>query len=686
MDETKAPADFTERRIKDCFSAKALYSRIRQDGDPRRRQYARVMNQLNGGKPLDDNELIKAGQGWRCNVNFRDASSMLEQVYISHWRLLHDSSNLAAVTVHNDTPLAETAAQAFQAAFNRFIEDQGDSYVRNYMHLVTNVTGFGVGVAVFNDQKSPRWEAVRVGDIDVESRAKMDVSSLRLACITQEMDVAEFWERIRTPRAKEASKKIGWNPEAITTLLWRHKTGNENNTPSSDDLIAIEEDYRNNSLSMSVNTSSVKVVHMFVKEYDGKISRMIFCPEHEHGEYLFNDSELENRPTDMRECIQAIFFEAGNGLFYGSKGFGQKNFQLASITNKLKCRAVDSTILSGLNFKDMSDGNLTQVPIENKGPINIFPKDFEQVSTYPQSAPVFDTIRMLSNQTDQNNARFRDQANMIANTQTAQQASLLANLQTQVDVASATFYLKQVAALFTEQFRRLRLRGNTDPDAKNFKARCLAMGLDEDTFHNVEITVRTGSDPGAASIAVRAMAAKELLAMAADPNVEKRWAWETYISSVFGAQAVNKALTPADATGDVSAQRLALMENASMGDGMPIPVSPRDNHVEHIPIHMQVLGMKLREFSQSGRYDPNLGIMLQFALPHLEAHIVSLKGNKVYEQQYQEFWAQFKDIAAQAQSAFSQLERLAEQSGVPGAAPGSSAPSVPGGIGAMSPQ
>jgi hypothetical protein len=362
----------------------------------------------------------------------------------------------------------------------------------------------------------------------------------------------------------------------------------------------------------------------------------------------------------MGEVLNAVFFEAGNGLFWGTKGFGIKNFQLASVSNRLKSRAVDRTLLDGLNFRDLSEGTRQTVPVTNIGPFNFLPKDVEQIPQYPTGRSILETIQMVEGQTSHNNARYRDQGRQIENTNTATQANILANIQAQVDVSNATLYLKQVAlGMFTEQFRRLRKRGNKDEDAKNFRDRCVSdSGMPEEVFYKAKISIRTGADPGAASMAVRAQAAKELLALSGNPNLNDRWVWETYISGTFGAQAVDKALRPIDALGDTAAQRLALMENSVMGDGTPLPVDPKDNHAAHLPVHLQPLQVIVDQYNQSGQINPNSLIALQNAPVHVEKHFEYLKADKLSLPIFNQLWPQWTAMRNTVEAIFKQVDRM----------------------------
>jgi hypothetical protein len=678
-------AALKERRIKDASAARTLWNKFRTDSESRRFRWTQMQNQLDGAPPFSNTDLQSLGQGWRCNINFRDASSTLEQVLVSYWRLLHDTTNLASITLHDASdPNAEKWEQLFQANFNRFNEDWGPDYVRNYLLFAQNHIAFGVGVAFWNETQSPRWEALRIGELETPAKAKASVDKLKVVGIRQEMDFEDLWELIRTPEKRAAAARRGWNVAELEKLLGNialERNGDRSQALDASDSLELQRSMRNNSLGASVKFAPLSLIHLLVRDYDGKITRYIFDEKSEHNnDFLFSDENGSGRPDSMTQIVGAVFFDAGNGDWWGTKGFGQKNYQLSSVTNRLKSRAVDRTLLDGLNFVDNQDGR-EHVPITNIGPFNFLPPGLTQLQSYPTGRSILETIAMVEANQSQNNARYRDQSQQIAGADTATQANILANLQSQVDVANATLYLRQVARnLFAEQLRRLRLKGSSDPDARSFFKRCVTDGgMPETVFYTAEVTVRTGADPGAANLALQAQKALELGNL---PDANRRWWQEKFVAANFGAQAVGKALNPVDAMSDTKSQRLALMENSDMGEGNPLPVDSQDNHAAHVPTHLEPLEVIVHNYDVTGRVDPNALIALQNAIPHLEVHFEWLKKDKLQEALYRDSWPRFTAVRSAAEGMFRQVEKMHNQA--TGGAPQGA--NLAGAVGAGTPQ
>lgn len=653
-----------ERRIRDAAGARALWRKLRAASAPRREKWAQVQNQLDGAPPFSNADLVASGQGWRCNVNFRDAASTLEQVLIGYWRLLHDATNLAAVSVQAPgDPNAERWAQLFQENFNRFNEDWGADYVRNYLLFSANHVAFGVGVAFWNDKFNARWEALRIGELEVPARAKASVEKVKLVGIRQETELEDLWELVRTPESRAAAARVGWNVTELEKLLgnaFLDRQGDRAAPLTGDDALELQRLMRNNALGVAAGHEPLRLVHLLVHDYDGKVTRYIFSESLEDNQaFLYCDEDGE-RPADLTQVIAAVFFDAGNGDWWGTKGFGQKNYQGSNVLNRLKSRAVDRTLIDGLNFIDTTEGTREAVPITNVGPFNILPSGLQQVPQYPTGRSILETIGLLEANQAYNNARYRDQSSQIAGADTATQASLLANIQGQVDIANATLYLRQMArSVFAEQLRRLRLRHSPSADAKAFYRRCVTEGgMPEEVFYDAEIMVRTGAEPGAANLALQGQRALELLSL---PEANRRWAQEKYVAAAFGAQAVAKALLPVDALADIKSQRLALMENSDMGEGNALPVDPQDNHAAHVAVHLQPLEVIVHAYATTQRLDPNALIALQNALPHVEAHLVYLRGDKRQAALYQEAAGRFGAVRSAAEGMFRAAERMQKQ-------------------------
>lgn len=651
-----------ERRVKDAASAERLFQSLWKNETLRQAEYAKVLGQLDGNKPFDQRALDELAQNWRCNENFLDAASTLDQVLVGYWRLVHDVPNLVSVEVHDQTARASQYAKIFERAFSRFIKDWGCDYVTNYLRLAYNHAALGKGVAFFEDERSPRWRAGKATDVVVGSRAPANIDKIDLMFVRDEITISELWDHVRTDKNAEYSENRGWNLAAVRALIKRYFEDNNTlgNHQQPIDFMRVQEELRDNSSLYSETCGPIGVVHMWCKDWDGKVTHSIFATGLKDGAqpegFLFDDFGVEGRGEALSDAVALVLFDVGgvSGTLHSVKGFAQKNFGLASITNRLKSRMVDRTMLDAVNLLDTEAIREDQIEIQQMGPVNVFPKGVEQMQYYPSGNIIAEAIGLLEGQQAHNNARYREQGRQIEQTQTATQANILAGLQSQVDTANATLYLTQIGdQFFARQIARMRRAGNTDPDAKKFKDRCKAAGMPEDVFHLADITVKTGANPGTASSTLRAQVAESLIRMSGSRLVNDRWAFETYISNTIGSNAIHEALVPEDESSkDDRQKREAVQENAHMGDGVGMPVAKADLHEVHLEEHLGPAVQIVKVYEQTQQITPDQLLFLQLAVPHMQEHFQYLGADNFKVSSYKQLWPAFSELV----SRFSKIE------------------------------
>lgn len=663
------PKGLTDRRIGTAEGAKTMYDKMVTANGPRRRRMSQLLNQFNGGKPMNQKLLDDKGQSWRANLNFRDASSTLEKVQVAYWRLLHDSANLCSITLHSDNAKADSHAKIMEAAFNQFHEEWGPGYVLNYLLFSLNHLLHGKGLAYFRELNSPRWTAAQATEVLLPEDTPADVEKFECIAIEQKHTLEFLWKLIRDESARNTSKQLGWNVSQVKKLIhkvMREETGGQ----SEEDWVEIENRLRNNSLGESNVFPAIKVVWFLTMEHDGKIAKTIFDPNGDGQEFLYDDFGKNHRYDSMRECLSCVFFEVGNGQYHSVQGFGEKNYALASATNRLKSRALDRTMLDGMTFKDIQEGTRETLPITNIGPFTVLPNGLEHVQMHTSGQTVFEAIGMLENQSNWNNSQFKDGSQQIERSKTATQARILANLQSQVDVANSTLYLMQIGwTLFSETLRRLRKEGSRDPDAERFQKYCIDNGVPEEILYNAKASTKTGADPRAASAALQAEIARELMMQRGNRHVNDRAVTEAFVSNTAGADAVKKLLHPEDQLEDRGSIRLAMLENTSLGDGVPIPADAGDNHPVHIEGHLTPLQAMVDQFQDTGQINPDNIIALQTTIPHVSEHFEYLKQDEQMKEVYQMLWPKFTSIVSMAESMEStmanQINQLEQNSPLP---------------------
>jgi hypothetical protein len=493
--------------------------------------------------------------------------------------------------------------------------------------------------------------------------------------LVRDVGASELYGYIRDKKTAARSSYAGWNVNAIKSAIVQMGEAGSGQFPDYRDYTRFQDLLVNNDIVITTPFQPITCVWLFVRNFPmnpdekGKIGCYVFPQNEGVQEFLFEDDAYTE---DWRHLMGLIWYDTGtDGMIHSIKGFGIKNFFSSVIINRIKCRMVDgSAIASSLNFQYGQDGQMPNEspPVENYGPVNIFPGGMQQLTVYPQLQPAGTVLEMLTANRDQNNALYSQQQQQIENSDTATQAKILSNMQGQLNVAQASIFLSQVGSnIYTEQVRRLRIRGNQDEDAKKFVQRLRDRGVPDNVIFKSELRVTTGANSGMANpILMGQKFQEDLNGFANQSGVNTSWFKQNYVAYRYGSQAVDKALLPPGTDSEPAQRREAMMENALFGQGMPLPVDPSDAHFEHLQEHLKPLAGIVQGYKQKQTITPEQITALVTTLQHCEPHMQYLSEDETKKQQLQQITPAFRQIQSIARGI---LTRLQSQQQNPGQSP-----------------
>lgn len=660
-----ASGSISERRIRTCADARELYVRLTFENQLRAQSSAQIRNQNEGGRPFDPAALQRNGESWRTNVNFGDARSAFTRITTPYWKAVNEVPRRIAVTVHSGAPEAPQWNVALAEAFDRFLDDWGDDYLKEFSGVVDDTIMFGAGYPMFTDCSSPRYKWAQNVQMMFPRRTKSCVDDWELVCLKREMTASQLIEYVKDDKTKAESNKCGWNSEAVMKAI-------KLAAPQSQQTRFLDPNYFQdiivtNDLVIGGVWPPVQVVDIWAKNRDGSIQHSIFTERADVGEYLYDQKDAAET---FRKIFRPIFYGVGsNGLIHAIKGFGVRNYYYATAINRLKCKALDSVGMTmGLNFVKEDNTPDGTPPVENHSFLNIFPKGLEQLTVYPQIAPAMQMMKELQNNQNENNSNYSEQGvqQNIAEAQTKGQADILANIGSEMESSQMAIFLSQMGRVFEEQFTRLCESPN-DPDAKKFRERATKLGVPKIVFKKeTEKTVKTGASPTMASPMVRAQIAQQLFqTIYSLPGANRRAIEEFYVANSTGAEGVNRFLLPIGVASDPRARREAMMENADLAAGIPLPADPSDAHVEHIDEHLKPIESIASAAKQGQPVDPNQLIAFKMVLPHVQEHMDYLVNDETKAEIYKQLNARMAAVTAIATGIEARMARASRNGAAP---------------------
>lgn len=663
-------ADWTEteneRRFATVNDARALYSELVVQNELRSLTFAQTRNQLERGRPFDPRQLADMGATWQCNVNFGDAQAMCERTKRPFWRMVTEVPHKIAVTIPSNNPNSAKWEVSFAEVFDMFLDDWGAGFFTQFNNFCSNYVEFGPGIGHFDTKDSPRWNAVNVQRILWPKNARIDPDEWEYVAWVQDTSASKLYSYVRTKAAQKRSTYAGWDVEAIKKACTYFKTGTFSLDPY--DYTRWQDMLVNNDIRVASKGQPLQLVWLLCKEYSGKIGCYVFTRQGGVDQFLFKD---ENYADNFRHILGAVWYDTGvDSMIHSIKGFAIKNYDFARIQNQLKSRFIDAaTMVLGVNLKRTSENIPDEAPpVENYGPYTVFPSGLDQMNIYPQIQQAESVIAMLDGNQSENNALYREQAQQIEQTDTATQAKILAGLQGEMTEAGAAIYLSQMGEnIFTEQVRRLRLRGSSNEDAKKFVRRLREREVPDEIIFDKEIIVKTGASAGMANPAVRSMKFRDGLSLSQVPGVNQRWFLENYIANEYGAQAVGKALLPQGQASKPEQRRQAEMENLSLGMGHPLQALASDAHPEHIEEHLKPLIPIAQAAQQGQQLTPEQISGLTIGIEHTGEHMQFLSKDESQKQAFMALREPFSMVQSVARGVLAQTLKAQQEQQQPAA-------------------
>ncbi len=663
-----AEADFQQasdaRRVKDVAGARSIFNRFIQDNVLRSNTIANTRNQLEGGRPFNPSELEAQGSAWQTNVNFGDAQAARDRDFLPYWKMINDVPHRAEFEISSNSTDSDRWEVSFAEAFDEFHDDWGSDYFVQFMKGCKNFVDFGPMLVHHGagDPDNPRYKAVNVQRVYFPKNTQISPDEWEVMAFVRDVSASELYQKIRDKNSSRQSSYAGWNINAIKAAIVQMKDGGQ--FPDYRDYTRYQDLLVNNDIVITSPFQPMTMVWLYVKNFDGKIGCYVFPQNQGVEEFLFED---DGYAESYRRIMGAVWYDTGtDGMVHSIKGFGIKNFFFSTLINRIKSRIVDgSTIAAGINFQYTSENIPEEAPpVENYGPFTIFPPGLTQLNVYPQLQQASGVLEILNNNRDQNNALYSEQKQQIENSDTATQAKILATMQGQLSEAQAAIFLSQVADnIYSEQVRRMRVKGNTNEDAKKFVERLREKGVPDEVIFKTPIRVKTGANAGMSNPAMMAQKFQEGLTLSSLPGVNQRWFLENVIAYKYGSQAINKALLPVGADSEPQQRRQAIMENADFGQGIQLPVAPEDAHFEHIQEHLKPLGGIVQNYNQKQVVSPEQLSALTIGIEHAGEHMQYLAKDETKKDQIQAVLGPFRQIQSTVRGILTRMQSQAQNPG-----------------------
>lgn len=585
----KAPVS----RLRDVKSAHELYVQLRDADDTASANRATIQGMFDDVPPYNDADLISTGQGFRTNVNFGDAANLLEQSMSAYVDMLHSVENILTCKLNTKATvdpsdrvrmeeiIAEEATRTFRAwpMFNY-----------NFLANCRSFIADGVSVCYFENEQDWRWRVASLSDFYFPRKTQASEGELEVACCRRSFQAHQLYSYIRD---EKVAATLGWNVKAVRKAITDAAATSGSSFTSWEQL---QHELKSNDISCGAKSSEIELVHMWVQEFDQKVSHFIFLANGESTDFLYRKIA---RFESMEEAL--IFFTYGigtDGYYHSIRGLGYKILAPAQALNRLRCQIIDAAMLaSSVMVQPATEEAAEDLGMTYFGAYAVITpgvKFVDRTAPNLQNAaiPVLQDMQgVLQSMSGQYTQNALNDTREKTKFEVASQLEALSKL----SVTSMNLFYEPWQRLLRASFKRLCRRGYVKGEpgaapALAFRERCEARGVPGAVIDMIDHgATRAVRAVGAGSQAARLVVFSELDAVAPsmDPKGRNQYLRERVATRV-GWDQVDKYIPPSQDSRPTDDERFAEIENNIMrAQATPMTVRPNDNHIIHSQSHIE---------------------------------------------------------------------------------------------------
>lgn len=643
--------------------------------------FTRLQGMLDGNAPFDHGELVSAGQANRTNVNFREGAAILAQAETPYYDLFAESPTYFQVEVEEeDNEKRNRYSQTVTHKFDDMLK-AWSGFDWNVQRAVHDMVAFGPGFVMWPDATTWMFTAIQQSKVLVPDGTPSDPEQLELLVIRQELPVCELYRFIRDPKV---AAQVGWN--VTTTMQAIMKAAPSTVTDvSTYDYERWQEQLRNHDLYDSVRSDVIKICHVYVKEFSGKISHLIVEERNAveqrarptlqkkqkqlKTDFLFKRFERYNC---FREVINPFFYSIGNGTWHSIKGLGVELYPFIEINNRLNCSIVDNAFINLSVLMQATSGRSEQeTALMQLGNLTILPANMEirQWGLAGRMEEALATERSFSQKLENNTGQFRRTMRLSGNPETATGRTIDEQKQASLNKSAVNRFYAQLDNLALEVYRRatnfnlVPERDGRGPNsmAIEFQRKCLDAGVPKICMKKIRF-VRATRNTGNGSVFLRQQTILQTASLSPMFNEQGKQNWlDDSIAVLAGAENVERWNPKQNLSPNLQNERaFAMLENSALADGSPVMMTSTQNDFIHATTHMQAATEALNSVPEGGDPMRVLGF-LEVVGQHTALHVQRISTDPLRKQEAGILMQQLKQLAQHTDQLRSQLQQLQQQ-------------------------
>jgi len=663
------------KRVKDAKSAYELYSKTRQADEGSAVNRAQIRKMFNGEPPFSEAALIASGQADRTNLDFGTASALLERAMSGYTDITYSTENLLRCrTTYGEESLRQERSDIISEEISRMIRSWS-GYTYRQMRLCMYFLADGVSVAYREHPIDWRWRTASLDEFLIPRRTEASESEVEYAFCVRAYQAGQLYEFIED---EEVASNTGWNVAAVKKAIMDARTSEP---AQSWEWSKIEEEIKCNDLYEGATASEVKVVHMWVREFDRTFSHYIFREDGSGGvdggapSFLF---EHRSRFKNADNAFTIFTFGIGeNALYHAIRGLGYKIYPFVQESNRLRCQMLDSAKMSSaIMVQPDSEEAAENLSLIYYGPYAVMSPGLQLVKdrTIPNmSQAVIPVLQDFEQQISTKTGQYTNNLFNDGKERTAAEVSMNVEYLAKLSVTSLTLYYEPLDRLFAETVRRI-----IDPDytinepggeyIRDLKLRIVSRGVPLDALYAVDVkSVRAVRAVGAGSQAARSMIYQDMeRRMGAFDEVGRNRVLRELTAAQVGWDEVDQYVPAVSGPRATPDDKFASMENALMRAStlekpVSLPVNVGDMPSVHLRVHIPVMDEYVQALD-AGQIDMLEAIPIMSAMhQHTIQHMEQLSGDELLQEEFTAYRKRMQQIEEIIYNGVKHIQKLQKE-------------------------
>ena len=663
LDDLKEGEKPPASRVKDAESVRSMLYELINDDQIASYRRAQIQGIIDGNAPYNDQQLREMGQADRINVNWGHAEAKVEAAVIPYFDILTSVPFYATVKSNHgkDEGKKEEWSRILTEEFHKLLNKTNPNFLAQHQIAHKQLVIHGQACMYWPDGTDFKARAIEPWALVVPRGSGVDWDNWEYCFILDEMYCEELYRYIEDP---EAADRGGWDVEECKKAIMDARVDDQDQRRPWE---WYQSQLKMNALYYSTAKSKIiKVVHMYVKEYDGRISHYVF-DKLNSTDFL---CQKRSRYNKFSNAFTIFLNGVGNGFYHGVRGLGQRVYKWAEAMNRFNNQMVEGAILSAaVMFQPQSAKDAEQLKTVQIGPYRILPPGLQltQINTSANLQASMQVAQMFQSQeADDIGSCIPSVSGGAGRKKGNKEIEIEIGEKGRLTNTRAEIYLQALDVHYREVYRRATNPNIVEEDhggleAIAFQEACFSKGVPVAAMLDVDSVTATRSI-GQGSSSAR-MAAMKLIGeyLPQLPEASRKRVINSNVAAIGGQTAVKAFGIPEETKLDGNDMSIASLENNAFQSNGQVLIDPDQGHSVHLKVHLQFAGQAVQAVQQQ-QTDPRMvATVMRGLIPHVLTHLKFMSEDPTRKQEYEEINVQVSELMKIADQLNQMAEKMQEQ-------------------------